>query len=221
MKTVILSHRIDNNTPTYGNRDKFILERKTSIENGDTANSYQMRFTTNHLGTHIDLPKHFFDNGKDINSYLPNDWIFENVQLLELPCENARLINETDISEKVNQETDMLIIRTGYEKYRGTDKYWNDNPGIAPGVGIYLRKNFSRLRCIGFDFISLTSWKYRIEGKTAHRNFLNPNSTGNPICIIEDMSLSKVNGKLKSLIVLPLFVFGMDSSPVSILAHLY
>ena len=219
MSLLILSHRIDANTPTYGNRDRFVLEKKTSIKNGDTANSYQMTFTTNHFGTHIDLPKHFFDNGKDINSYLPQDWIFKNVQLLNLPFENAGLINYNNIDGKISLETDILLIKTGYEKYRGTDKYWNDNPGIAPEVAEYLRQGFPKLRCIGFDFISLTSWKYRDEGKAAHQSFLNPESNGNPIWIIEDMALALINDQVKSLIVLPIFVNGMDSSPVSVLAY--
>ena len=72
---------------------------------------------------------------------------------------------------------------------------------------------------VGFDFISLISWKFRDEGKKAHQVFLDPNAEGQPICIIEDMSLNKINFNLKSIIISPLFVKNTNGGPVTVFAQ--
>ena len=63
MNVTILSHAIDIDTPSYGNKDRIGIVSNTAIVNGDTANTSELHFTNNHIGTHIDVPKHFFENG--------------------------------------------------------------------------------------------------------------------------------------------------------------
>ena len=203
---VLLSHILDENTPSYGNRDTFSIEEISEISKGATANSSKWTFSTNHLGTHIDMPKHFFENGKTLTDVPLNFWFSNKVQLIDVPCSDAKLIKIEDLTSDVNKKTEILLIRSGYEKFRKTDKYWNDNPGLSVSFGNWLRRNCPNIKIVGFDFISLTSWKYRYEGKNAHRVFLNPKGSGKPICIIEDMSLKRLNLKVSSIIVSPLFV---------------
>ena len=57
---ILLSHILNSDTPSYGNRDRFIIEEPSQISEGASANSSKWTFSTNHLGTHIDMPKHFF-----------------------------------------------------------------------------------------------------------------------------------------------------------------
>lgn len=218
---IILSHVIDSNTPTYGNRDSFSVDEVSQIKNGASANSSSWNFSSNHLGTHIDMPKHFYDNGKTLTDYGNEFWYSKKCFLIDIPCKKARLISNSDILEKIPLDVEFLLIRTGYEKYRLKDKYWNDNPGLAPEFAIWLKKNFVKLKFIGFDFISLTSWIYKDEGKEAHRKFLSTSRNHKPICIIEDMSLSVIKSPLKNIIVSPFFVKGGNGSPVTIFANLY
>ena len=58
-----LSHIITNNAPSYGDRDKFRSIINSSITNGSSANTSKWNFTNNHIGTHIDVPRHFCDEG--------------------------------------------------------------------------------------------------------------------------------------------------------------
>ena len=60
---ILLSHIISSNTPSYGNRDSVEIRSKSSIENGETANTSTWIFSNNHIGTHIDVPKHFSNDG--------------------------------------------------------------------------------------------------------------------------------------------------------------
>lgn len=212
---ILLSHIIDEETPTYGNRDKFIIEENSRISNGESANSSKWIFTTNHLGTHIDMPKHFFDNGQTLTDVPVDFWVSDKVQLIDVPCVNAKLIEIDDIREHVNMETEILLIRTGYEKYRKLDKYWKDNPGLSASLGIWLREKRPNIRIVGFDFISLTSWKYRNEGKKSHKAFLNLNVEGNPICVIEDMKLQNIKIPLNRIVISPIFILNSNGSPVT------
>ena len=86
----------------------------------------------------------------------------------------------------LNIDVELLLIKTGYENYRIQDKYWNDNPGLSSELASYFRTRFKKLRCIGFDFISLTSWNHRLEGRLSHREFLTPDQPNSSILIIED-----------------------------------
>ena len=216
---IVLSHILDVNTPSYGGRDKLIIEHTSRIKDGKTANSSKWTFTNNHLGTHVDVPRHFYNSGKTVTDYYPKEWIFKKIQIITIPCEKAKLIGKDEIEDKIKKDIDLLLIKTGYEKYRSIDKYWNDNPGLSPELGLWLRKECKNLRAIGFDFISLTSWKFRDIGKEAHRAFLNPDGNNSPIFIIEDMKLTDFKKNIKEIIVAPLFVERSNGSPVTIFGY--
>jgi len=218
-KLIRLSHNLTMDTPTYGNRNKLVTKHTTCDVNGYFITESNWQFSTNHIGTHIDTQKHFIKDGISITDIDDTFWIFENVELIEITRETGKLIEWDDVSANIrkSQSLELLLIRTGYEKYRGEDKYWNDNPGISSNCANSLRKNLSSLRGIGFDFISLTSFNFRDDGKAAHKNILGGSK---PFIIIEDMSLVKVNRKIVSLTVLPLFVENADASPVSVIAQM-
>lgn len=220
MSLLILSHIIDKSTPTYGDRDKFISEEISEISKGASANSSKWIFETNHLGTHIDMPRHFFDDAKTLTDFSPDFWVSEKVQVVEIPCKTAKLIQQTDLKEQIQEDADALIIRTGFEKFRGSEKYWNDNPGLSDEFGFWIRANRPKIKFVGFDFISLTSWKFRAEGKLAHKAFLDPSGKGDPVCIIEDMALKNCPKAIKKLFVAPLLVKNGNGSPVTVFAEI-
>lgn len=219
---IFLSHPYTTETPSYGNRDMIKITANSSISSGETANSSRWIFTNNHIGTHIDVPFHFSNKGKKVIDISVNDWLFQKVALIDVLCTEARLISEVDISKfHLDFDIDLLLIRTNYEKYRGEDKYWNDNPGLSPDMASYLRKNFPKLRCIGFDFISITSWKYRKIGRESHKAFLSPEGNRNPIMAIEDMSLKNVTKDINWSIVAPIIVEDGNGAPVTVIANQY
>ena len=60
---IFLSYVLDENTPTYGNRDKFTINTKSQIVDGVGANTSTWSFSNNHMGTHMDTPYHFIESG--------------------------------------------------------------------------------------------------------------------------------------------------------------
>lgn len=215
-----LSHFLSNETPCYaGNKEDVKIEKASCICSGDSSNSMRISIK-NHVGTHVDLPRHFDEGGRTLNDFEPQEFFFKELVVIDVPILSARLIEIDDIKSHLESAAlcDFLIIRTGYEKLRDTNRYWNDNPGVSPEVGKFLRKNYPSIKAIGFDFISLSSFKYRPLGRVAHKEFLVEENEGNPILIVEDMKLSGLNEQYKKAMVIPMLVDGADGAPVTVIA---
>ena len=216
----LLSHMLRQDTPSYGNRDKVIVRVNSSIKAGETANSSCWVLSNNHIGTHVDVPRHFSLEGKRTIDYPIKDYVFEACQVIDLPKTEACLIAPDDLKgEPIRKDVDLLLIRTGFERLRGEDAYWNNNPGLAPDLADYLRATYPSIRCVGFDFISVTSWKFRAEGRLAHRAFLAPKNGEREIWAIEDMSLKDAPPIINKVIVAPLMVEDGNGTAVTVIAE--
>jgi len=217
---VLLSHILKTDTPSYGNRDKVIIRVNSSMKAGETANSSCWVLSNNHIGTHIDVPRHFSLEGKRTTDYPISDYVFEACQVIDLPKTEACLIGEEDLKHAgIRPDVDLLLIRTGFERFRGEDAYWNINPGLSPDLADFLRGKYPYLRCVGFDFISVTSWKYRAEGRLAHKAFLAPENGGREIWAIEDMSLKDAPAHIDKVMVAPLMVEDGNGTAVTVIAE--
>ncbi|NUM50652.1 MAG: cyclase family protein [Flavobacteriales bacterium] len=212
---ISLSHILSENTPAYGNGDKPTFEKVNSIKEGASSNKTRIN-TDSHLGTHVDFPYHFLEEGKKGEEFLPNDFVFSAPFLIELPVHQNLITNQHLSTFTIPVHTDLLLIKTGMEQFRNEKKYWENGPGMASETALFFKNNFPRLRAIGFDFLSLSSYQHREEGRLAHKNYLS-----NHILIIEDMKLlllSKRN-KINKVFVAPLLFANCDGAPVYVLAE--
>lgn len=219
-EVIYLSHCISEQTPSYGNRDAFVNKLNSSFNKGDKAETSNWFFSNNHFGTHVDLPRHFIAEGKTVSDYCAGFWLFNHVCCVEVFCDNAVLVDVNDIkNQNIGRDVDFLLIKTNYENHRGSEKYWNENPGIAPELAFYLKEKFTNLRAIGFDFISVTSFQHRSVGKQAHLALLGGDK---PILPIEDMALSSIAASthFEQVIVSPLRVTESNGAPVTIIAKI-
>lgn len=216
---IILSYVINQNTPAYGNGFCFKETPDKVIIKGDTCNTSIWNLTS-HTGTHIDAPFHFNAKGKSIDTYSADYFVSKLINIIDIsPVNKGQLIRKKDLNFKnVQRETEILIVKTGFGKYRGSEKYWKSNPGIHPEVADALIEQFPYLKAIGLDLISISSFLHREIGREAHKNFLCGNKA---ILLIEDMNLSSVhqNTKIKTLIVSPLRVENADGAPCTIFAE--
>ena len=204
-----LSHFIDTNTPCYGGKKGLIsITDATSIKKGDTSNSKCISIG-NHIGTHIDFPKHFDDKGKTLSDYKSTFWIFNKIGFIESNIES--------LPNRLNQlesDIEILILKTNFGKNRGNEKYWSSQPIIPSTFAKLLRESFTNLRVFGFDLISLTSKLDRDEGKKAHKSFLLEHN----ILVIEDMNLINLNTCPKKLVVAPLLISDIDGAQCTIIS---
>lgn len=215
---LFLHHWLDETSPSYGNRHPLELSSASAMSCGHSSNSLLLKMH-NHLGTHVDCPYHFDPTGKKLSDYEASDWHFLRVQLLDYPAQASEIITRQKILSLIDQETDLLLLRTGFESRRAEKDYWQCNPGLSEDLGHSLREERPHLRAIGFDFISLTAFSQRELGHRAHRAFLGP-GPGTPIRVIEDMHLSHLPGPPVQVLVLPLALAQADGAQVSVWADL-
>ena len=213
-----LSHYLSEKTPLYGNGEGIYFTSDKEIEKGDSCNTTNLTFP-NLSGTHIDFPYHFNPDGKTLNDFPVSYWQFDQVKMADLTgkVNDGQIIEPELFTGLGNIETELLLIKTGYGAYRGTDRYTLTPPGLSANLAPFLRKNFPRLRCIGMDLISISSYSNREEGQKAHHAFLNPEE-GEPILLIEDMKLN-VDGPFNTVIVAPLLIDNADGAPCTVLAY--
>ncbi|MFC1509552.1 cyclase family protein [Candidatus Omnitrophota bacterium] len=216
----LLSYELSPDTYEYGGKKSLTIKQKRAISRGDTCNTFILNLP-NHIGTHIDCPNHFFASGKKLSQYKIKDFIFSKPAILNCPKQENGLITLDDIRGNLKKlkKKDILLLRTGFYKYRSSIQYAIKNPGIDPEVARFIRKNLPNIRCIGVDSISVSSYGNRKIGRETHRIFLQKHSfKGQPVCIIEDMDLSGYLMDLKKVFVVPLFIKGADSAPCTIFA---
>jgi len=208
-KRIVLSHPISNQTPTYGNKGNISIEKVSSVEvNGSSSLNLD---TTNHISTHIDFPAHFCKDGKTLSDYDDEFWFFQNVGFIE-----ASLDEFTQKLDTLSADIEILLLKTNFERYRGTNKYMLEQEVIDKGLASTLRQKFPKLRVFGFDMISVSSYQNREMGRAAHKTFL----CENDILLLEDMKLSGLTQTPNSLVVAPLLLEKADGTPCFVYATL-
>ncbi len=217
-----LSYALEETSPVHkGLNEPKIIHNNQIPDNG--YNTYMIH-VENHSGTHVDAPGHFIEGAKIISDYMPDELVFGNPLILDIPKGPNELIKIWDISKIDFNGVDCILFSTGFEKFHGDDpeKYLTQNPGIAPEVVYWIRKNVKSVRCIGIDCVSMSSYQNPESGKETHLNaFKEHNEFGEPLLLIEDMKLRNVkNEDLESVIVVPWQIKGIDSAPCTVLAKL-
>jgi len=217
---IYLSYELDMATPAYGNGEGFTSRHKTGIEKGDSSNSSHWSFP-NHLGTHIDVPAHFYQSGQSLSDYPAESWIFKDIFVIELTdIKPGQIIMADEIPVKIiPSNTELLLLKTGFSQYRSDEIYWSDSPGYSPGIAEVLREQCPQLKALGIDTISISSWANREVGRTTHRAFLDPDR---PVILIEDMDLSYINEKTRwvQLILGPLRIKAANGTPCVVLGEI-
>lgn len=213
-----LSHIIMPRIPVYGLgcKRKIDLKPIKSIKKGDSSLTFRFGME-NHWGTHVDCPAHIFNNGSKVADYKADFWIFRKPQVLSVKLKAGQILKASDLNAEIKRETDLLILRSGWNKVRGKRIYTLANPGIDPDFAKWLKKQFPLIRAIGFDWISVSSYKDRQLGRKAHREFLRSGLKVRPILLIEDMDLSKELKGLKQVWVAPFLISGLDSAPCTVM----
>lgn len=208
---------MDEQTPLYGGATGISIEQKSRIGAESSSNTQVWSFP-NHAGTHIDAPRHFIEEGKTLTDYPASFWVFDHPQLLDVTCAPGELITEESVQGRLVDGTDLLLLRTGFERHRGEQLYWENNPGLGPGLAAFLREQHPSVRAVGLDAVSVSRWQDRPTGRVAHKAFLGTDQPNEPVLLIEDMKLSECPAALRQVVVAPLLVRDADGGPVTVLA---
>ncbi|HRW49716.1 MAG TPA: cyclase family protein, partial [Caldilinea sp.] len=130
---------------------------KRKSEHGVNAQYIQ---TSNHMGTHLDAPRHFVTNGKTIDQ-LPLEWLWGPGIIVDLSdaLDELDIFTPEMIEERVEvREGDILFIHTGWWKYSflspegDEEKYIHRHPGPHHSIVPWLIEK--KIHVWGVDMIS-------------------------------------------------------------------
>lgn len=120
--------------------------------------------TMSHRGTHVDAPSHYGPTceGKKAKtcSELPLEWFFSDGILLDMGHKGKKeIITLNDIKDELKaidyriKPYDIVLIRTGMDKFWDHDNYLLDSPGLAPEAVEWIINQ--GVKVIGIDSYSL------------------------------------------------------------------
>jgi arylformamidase len=212
-----LSHSLSEHTPFYSSLPKPELRQIYSLSNGDTCNSFYFT-TSNHIGTHVDAPRHFCAEGRPITDYALSELVFIRPAVLEVPLVDDELIEPRhieDAASTVAADTDIILLRSGFGRFREDERRYVDrSPGFGPAAAEFLMEQFPMLRALAVDFMSISSPAHDSAGAEAHRVFLGcARYSTRPILLVEDALLPVPMPVLKRVFVIPWRFEGLDSAP--------
>jgi kynurenine formamidase len=219
----LLSYPINERVPAWPGSPQLRIEKCSQISEGKPANTAMISLY-NHIGTHYDAPNHFIPEGLKISELPLQRFIFQRPLLLDIPKTDREKITAQDLADQADRIAccDLLMLRTGFSRYRVSDppRYEAEGPGISAECAEYLVARFKNLAAVAVDFVSIASYRDRQDGNRAHEILLGGRD-GHFICALEDVNMGELpeNG-LKRVFALPLFVQGVDSAPVTVLAEL-
>ncbi|MEM1944844.1 MAG: cyclase family protein [Nitrososphaerota archaeon] len=210
MQVIDLSQEISRQTqvfPTYPS-PYFILWTKRETY-GFEAEVMMMAV---HTGTHVDAPYHFTPHGVSISDVAPDSLMGEAVvvdvswvagrQLITLPT-FIEALGKSGVELRVG---DIVLVRTGWDRHLGTERYITDYPGLAAEVARYLASR--GVKVLGVD---TPNPDHPDDGSFPVHNTLLPRE----ILIIENLTgLERIPSQRLRFIGLPLKLKGLSGSPI-------
>src|SRR5215218_1318327 len=95
MKLIDVTVPIDSNLATYPGNTPFSLEGIKRLARGDSSNVSTLHLSA-HSGTHVDAPRHFFDEGGGVET-LPLEMLCGRTRVVELTTRKG--VTAEDLAE--------------------------------------------------------------------------------------------------------------------------
>jgi len=203
MKLIDVSVPLDPNTPTYPGNTVFALEGIKRIARGDSSNVSTLHMSA-HAGTHIDAPRHFFENAPASES-LPLEMLFGRTRVAEVRSRKG--IDAGDLAALNLSEDIRVLFKTVNSKYWGTAEFHTDYVGVTEAGARYLVEH--GIKVVGVDYLSVEVFKQ--PGAPAHHALL-----GGGVIVIEGLNLRDVEPGMYDMYCLPLSIVGSDGAPARV-----
>jgi kynurenine formamidase len=205
MKVTDLTHTIHFDMPMFPGTEQPILQRVNTVENDDFREVKIIM--SSHTGTHIDAPAHMLEDGNFLDDFHVEKFI-GSAAILDFSNDDTNLIDlgKLKFYEEKIKKVEFIIIKTGWSKFWGNKRYFEDFPSLSEEGAMWLSK--FNLKGIGVDAISIDS----INSTTfeIHKILMVKN-----IIIIENLTnLDVISNEYFTLSIMPLKNQKADGSPV-------
>jgi arylformamidase len=203
MRLIDVSVPLDALLPTYPHNTPFSLEPIKRIARGDSSNVSTLHMSA-HTGTHVDAPRHFFDQGAGTES-LPLELLIGRARVIEI---NSRAgIAAEDLAAIDLSDDIRVLIKTHNSRLWGSPEFRQDYVGVTDSGAKHLVEH--GIKVVGVDYLSVE--KFHNPGAPAHHVLL-----GAGTIVIEGLNLREVDPGVYEMFCLPLRVVGSDGAPARV-----
>ncbi len=185
----------------YPGNPPIAITEQQSVAQGASANVSLISFGS-HTGTHVDAPRHFFDDGAGVDT-LPLDVLMGPAVLICMG-DDVMAVGEKELRLHELQKHSRILIKTRNSSYVRDRQFVKDYTYLAPDGAAYLVSLGVKL--VGVDYLSVE--QFHSGHHQTHRTLLEKN-----VVIVEGLDLSEPAMGPYELRVLPLRLVGLDGAP--------
>src|SRR5689334_5638720 len=190
--------------PAYPGNPEFELQPVKRIKDGGSSNVSRLVMGT-HTGTHVDAPRHFFDDRPGVDA-LPLELLIGRARVLDVPVRGG--IGREHLAPAGLRDDLRVLLRTP------NLALWNSPTGFHQDY-TYLAEDGARylvdqgVKVVGIDYLSVEQFKK--AGAPAHRALLT-----HSVVIIEGLNLAEAEAGMYEMYCLPLRIAGSDGAPARV-----
>jgi arylformamidase len=196
-----ISLPIVNGGVVYPGNPEIRIESQQSIASGGSSNVSALAFGS-HTGTHVDAPKHFFDDGAGVDA-LSLDVLMGPAMLITVD-DDVKAVGAEQLQLHELKDHSRVLIKTRNSRFIRDHGFVKDYTFLAPDGAEYLASLGVKL--VGVDYFSVE--QFHSGHHRTHRILLERG-----IIIVEGLDLSGPPMGPYELRVLPLRLAGLDGAP--------
>lgn len=196
-----ISLPIVNNGLVYPGNPAISVTPQQELSKGASANVSVLSFGS-HTATHVDAPKHFFDDGVGVDA-LPLDVLMGPAVLICVD-DNVMSVGEKELRLHELKNHTRVLIKTRNSSFNRETDFKKDYTYLAPDGAAYLVSLGVKL--VGVDYLSVE--QFHSGHHQTHRTLLEKG-----VIIVEGLDLSGPAMGPYELRVLPLRLAGLDGAP--------
>jgi arylformamidase len=196
-----ISLPIVNDGLVYPGNPGITITPQQEISKGAGANVSALAFGS-HTATHVDAPKHFFDNAPGVDG-LPLNVLMGPAVLIAVK-DDVMSVGEEELRRHELADHTRVLIKTRNSGFIREREFHRDYTYLAPDGAEYLVSLGVRL--VGVDYLSVE--QFHSGHHRTHRALLE-----HGIVIVEGLDLSVPAAGPYDLRVLPLLIPGLDGAP--------
>ncbi|MEO7712647.1 MAG: cyclase family protein [Gemmatimonadaceae bacterium] len=187
----------------YPGNPPISITAQQAISQGAGANVSRLDMGS-HSGTHVDAPKHFFDDGAGVDA-LPLDVLMGPARLIAF-ADTVKSIGESDLRAHDLTGVTRLLMRTRNSAWlaSGATDFHPDYTFLAPDGAAYLVS--LGIKLVGVDYLSVE--QFHSGHHRTHRTLLERG-----VVIVEGLVLTEPPPGDYELRCLPLKLSGLDGAP--------
>ncbi len=204
MKMIDLTHTIEESMPVYPGTEPPRIIEATTVEVEGFAEKLLTLFS--HTGTHMDAPAHMLKEGICLDQMEVSKFMGKAV-LVDTEGISGKEVDLEDLLQfkAALDESDYLILRTGWSKFWGTDDYFGPFPVLSQKAAKWVSER--GLKGIGVDAISVDP----IDSTVLPNHLI---LLGSGMVIIENLTNLEKLPQSFSLFCLPLKIGHADGAPI-------